>query len=156
MFSDPAAAVVQVELELPQWRVYAPPWGLLEPLVPGGSAVTSVSGVARLREVWLTGAWRWRAGAVWLGGTCVALLPGEQVHQGDRDGVTRNQRVPEQHWRGNYQYKSSTYTGDGFLKANGCMASILSPLSQVILARLAFLSSASWSSAKGAGLAAES
>lgn len=45
---------------------------------------------------------------------------------------------------------------DGVLKASGCMLLMLSPLSQVTLARLLFLSSASWASVKGAGLAAES
>ena len=43
--------------------------------------------------------------------------------------------------------------GEGVLKARGCMLFILSPLSQVTLARLVFRSSASWAGLKGKGAA---
>ena len=45
------------------------------------------------------------------------------------------------------------YMLPGFLKARGCMLRMLSPLSQVTLAKLAFLSSSSCSTVKAAGLA---
>ena len=45
------------------------------------------------------------------------------------------------------------YMGEGVLKARGCMLFILSPLSQVTLARLVFRSSASWAGLKGRGAA---
>ena len=54
--------------------------------------------------------------------------------------------------KGRYQ----TDINVGVLKARGCIELMLSPLSQVILARLAFRSSPSWTSVNGAGLAADS
>ena len=49
-----------------------------------------------------------------------------------------------------------SYNAESFLKARGWMELMLSPLSQVILAKLAFLTSPSCFSENGAGLAAES
>ena len=46
-----------------------------------------------------------------------------------------------------------SYMGEGVLKARGCMLCILSPLSQVTLARLVFRSSSSWAGLKGRGAA---
>ena len=49
-----------------------------------------------------------------------------------------------------------SYNAEGFLKARGWMELMLSPLSQVTLARLAFLNCTSCASVNGFGLAFES
>ena len=50
-------------------------------------------------------------------------------------------------------YEVVLYMGEAVLKASGCMLCILSPLSQVTLARLVFRSSSSWAGLKGRGAA---
>ena len=95
-------------------------------------------------------------GVVWRGGVDVPLLPGQQVQQGDGDGVAGNHWIPGKRAHSGVGLVLVAYTADGFLKARGCMLLMSSPLSQVILARLAFLTSPSCSSVRGDGLEDES
>ena len=86
------------------------------------------------------------------------LFPRGQVDNGDGDCIAWN------HWISGGKKKNifyffqqiKTYTNVGVLKASGWMELMLSPLSQGILAKLAFLTSPSCFSENGAGLAAES
>ena len=87
----------------------------------------------------------------------MTFLPWQEVDQRDCNGITWHQRIPEK--KNFLQINCSehltmcldcknianciymiAYSAEGFLKASGWMELMLSPLSQVILARLAFRS----------------
>ena len=90
-----------------------------------------------------------------VGGVTVTLLPSCQIDHRDGDGVTGHQGVARENTglQEEYQHSIFTYIAEVFLKARGWLRWMLSPLSQVILARLEFLISASWGSVNLPGLA---
>ena len=86
----------------------------------------------------------------------LTFLPRQQVDQRNCNSITGNQGIPDKKNRHWFMYNIlflrsllilmlwwcwgwGTYKADGFLKASGWMELMLSPLSHVILARLAFL-----------------
>ena len=86
----------------------------------------------------------------------MTFLPWQEVDQRDCNGITWHQRIPEKKKLFANQLLRTldcldcknianriymiAYSAEGFLKASGWMELMLSPLSQVILARLAFRS----------------
>ena len=85
-----------------------------------------------------------------------SILPGVEVDFGDCDGITGDKGITEKHqlnkWDKIDRIDRKTHIRDGFLKANGCISLMSSPLSQCTRARLDFLTSSNCSLVNFPGL----